>query len=71
MVDAKEWLTPKQLAQRWKLTEQTLANWRHEGRGPPFIRVANRIRYDLEPIEQHEENQLNTKANSKWHSQDK
>ena len=64
-------ITAKNLAHRWQIKEQTLANWRHEGRGPPFIKVANRVRYSLTEIEDYENNQLQTAANNlKWHTQD-
>lgn len=64
-------ITAKNLAHRWQIKEQTLANWRHEGRGPPFIKVANRVRYSLNEIEDFENNQLQTASiNLKWHTQD-
>ena len=64
-------ITAKALAERWQIKEQTLANWRHEGRGPQFIKVANRVRYSLNEIEGYENNQLQTAANNlKWHTQD-
>lgn len=43
-------LTGPELAARWKLSHQTLANWRHAGKGPPFIRVGSRVLYPLEGI---------------------
>lgn len=58
------YLTSKELAQRWRLNDQTLANWRHAGKGPPFIRVGARVLYPIEGIESFE--QLSTK----WLSQD-
>lgn len=48
MTDA--FLTPKELAQRWRLNHQTLANWRHARKGPPFIRVGTRVLYPFEGI---------------------
>lgn len=43
-------LTGKELASRWRLNNQTLANWRHAGKGPPFIRVGARVLYPIEAI---------------------
>lgn len=45
-----KFLTGAELASRWKLSHQTLANWRHAGKGPPFIRVGARVLYPLEGI---------------------
>lgn len=43
-------LNAKELSNRWRLSLQTLANWRHEGKGPPFIRVGARVLYPVEGI---------------------
>lgn len=58
------YLTSKELAQRWRLNDQTLANWRHVGKGPPFIRVGARVLYPIEGIESFE------RLSTKWLSQD-
>lgn len=47
-------LTAKELAIRWRLNNQTLANWRHAGKGPPFIRVGARVLYPIEGIHAYE-----------------
>jgi predicted site-specific integrase-resolvase len=44
------YLTSKEVADRWRLSDQTLANWRHAGKGPPFIRVGNRVLYPMEAV---------------------
>lgn len=54
------YLTSKELAQRWRLSEQTLANWRHARRGPPYIRIGSRVLYPTEGIYAQE------KINSAW-----
>ena len=46
-----EYLTPKQVADMLQLTERTLANQRHEGRGIPFIKVERAVRYRCKDIE--------------------
>jgi hypothetical protein len=46
----RAYLTSKELADRWRLSDQTLANWRYAGEGPPFIRVGARVLYPCEGI---------------------
>lgn len=46
-----EYLTPKQVASLLQLTERTLANQRHEGRGIPFIKIERAVRYRRFDIE--------------------
>lgn len=43
-----------QLAKRWDMSEQTLANWRWQQVGPPFLKLGNRVLYRIEDIEQFE-----------------
>ena len=50
MSNAKEFLTSKELSHRWRLSDQTLANWRYAGKGPPFIRVGSRVLYPIDGI---------------------
>lgn len=39
-------LTPAETATRLRLAMQTLARWRCEGEGPPFVRLSgNRVAY--------------------------
>jgi predicted site-specific integrase-resolvase len=38
-------LTSKELAERLKMSEGTLRNWRCYGKGPKWIRVGGAIRY--------------------------
>lgn len=56
-------LTPKELAMRWKITEQTLANWRSLDRGPPCIRISNRVLYRLVAVIEYESNCPTKKIN--------
>ena len=46
----KAFLTSKELSDRWRLSDQTLANWRYAGKGPGFIRVGSRVLYPTEEI---------------------
>ena len=50
---SSSFLTSKEVADRWRLSDRTLANWRHAGKGPPFIRigaVGSRVLYPIEGI---------------------
>lgn len=58
-------LTSKEVADRWRLSDQTLANWRSAGKGPPFIRVGTRVLYPVEGIHAFE------KLDSSWLSTDR
>ena len=49
------YVTSRELADRWRLSDQTLANWRHAGKGPPFIRVGGRVLYPISGIQSFEE----------------
>ncbi len=44
-------LTPRQLAQRWQLSEKTLERWRTQGTGPIFMKLVGRVLYPLKHIE--------------------
>lgn len=50
----RQYLTSKEVADRWRLSDQTLANWRSAGKGPPFIRVGSRVLYPVEGIYSYE-----------------
>ncbi len=52
------YFTPKQLAERWHTSEQTLANWRSLNKGPPCIRISNRVLYPAKLVLEHEEKLL-------------
>jgi hypothetical protein len=60
----RPYLTSKEVAARWRLSDQTLANWRSAGKGPPFIRVGTRVLYPIEGIYAHE------RIDQSWLSQD-
>lgn len=44
-------LTPPELARRWRVSVQTLANWRSRDAGPSFIKLGRRVLYRLAEIE--------------------
>jgi adenylosuccinate synthase len=51
-------LTTQQLANRWGLAEATLIGWRHRGIGPVYLKLASRVMYRLEDVEDFEANNL-------------
>jgi len=50
---SKKHLTSEELATRWCISTQTLANWRHDKKGPPYIKMGQII-YELSDIEAYE-----------------
>jgi hypothetical protein len=55
---AEIFLTPVELAKRWKMSVNTLNNWRVQKTGPVFLKVGNGLRgkvlYRLDDIELYE-----------------
>ena len=51
----KEFLTTKELADRWRVTEKSVLKLRREGKAPPFYTIHNRILYRLADVEELEE----------------
>jgi ribosomal protein L29 len=56
-------MTPKELAERLRMSEAQLANWRSQNRGPAYIRGESTgdkatIRYRLADVEAWEESRL-------------
>lgn len=52
----KLFLTPKELADYWRMAAHTLANWRHQGIGPKFTKVGARILYSVDDLIAYEKN---------------
>jgi len=46
--------TPHDLAERWCITTKTLRQWRWKGKGPPFRKIEGSILYQVDEIEQYE-----------------
>ena len=44
-LESVQLLRPKEVATLGIAAVQTLARWRHEGKGPPFIKVGRQVRY--------------------------
>ena len=57
------YLTPAELAARWRMTRKQLANWRCEGRGPDFAKFGEGatapVRYRLSDVIAHETEIIN------------
>ncbi len=51
-------LSVKQLAERWSLTPHTLMAWRKKNKGPPFMRIGQKIFYKLADVELFEDNNI-------------
>ena len=43
----------KVLAKEMDLSVQTLRNWRHKRKGPPYIKIGRAVRYNSEDIKKY------------------
>jgi predicted DNA-binding transcriptional regulator AlpA len=43
-------LSDRQVSQQLGMSRQTLANWRHLGRGPRFVKAGRLIRYAMNDL---------------------
>ena len=43
-------LSERQLAERWGLSQRTLQRWRAENRDPIWVRIGGNIRYRFEDV---------------------
>ena len=57
--------TSDALAERWKISPQTLSQWRWSSKGPKYLKMGRRILYPLKEIELFEARmlRLNTTEN--------
>ena len=47
-----QYLTPKDIRERFQVCARTVETWRTEGSGPPFVRLgARRVAYRLSDVE--------------------
>lgn len=51
-------VTARELADRWQVKPQRLANERSKGYGPPFIKIGSSVRYRISDVLQFEEANL-------------
>lgn len=49
-VNVEVLLTSKKLAQRWSMSQKTLANHRCNGTGVPYIKIGVAVRYQLSDV---------------------
>lgn len=47
----QKYLTTIQLAERWQMHKQSLADWRVRGKGPVFVKLGKKVLYALQDIE--------------------
>lgn len=48
------YLTPTELAERLRLSRNTLAVWRNKGIGPRYLKINKKILYNVEDVEDFE-----------------
>lgn len=48
------YLNQRQLADRWQMSTKTLERWRWLGRVLPYMKISNRVLYDIQDIERFE-----------------
>lgn len=44
----------QELAEHWGIPVRTLAAWRHQGKGPRYMKLGGAVRYRLEDVEAYE-----------------
>ena len=51
-----QFLTAAEVSQRWggAVSTGTLANWRSQGKGPPYQKLGSRVRYPVAQLEEWE-----------------
>lgn len=54
-VFAREFLSPTELAKRWHSSPGHLANLRGASRGPAYVKIGNKVLYDLADVEAYEQ----------------
>ena len=60
------YLTQKEVAHRWSLSERTLEGWRFRGDyGPGYVKLGNRVRYPLGEVERFEQDNFHIIVSSR------
>lgn len=54
-MNCSDYITAKQLAQRWGVHRATLLRWRKSGIGPCFHKTPGTVLYSLAEVEQYEQ----------------
>ena len=55
-LDPQYLLTPKELAQYWRVGVGTLQQWRQSGTGPFYIKIGGKVMYPRQGILKYEKN---------------
>ena len=50
----REYLSQRQLADRWQISPKTLERWRWLNQGLPYVKIGNRILYRVAAVESFE-----------------
>jgi len=58
------YLTPKELAERWRISRDALTLWRMRGSGPRFMKIGNKVLYPLPEIQHFEEKHMQASTTS-------
>ncbi len=58
------WLTPDELAARWRMNVGTLGVWRCNRRGPAYNKFGGKVMYSLQDIIKYEEENKITPENN-------
>jgi predicted DNA-binding transcriptional regulator AlpA len=48
------YLTPRQVAERYQVSVETLKDWRYHNRGPKHVKLGQQVRYRLRDLEEWE-----------------
>ena len=51
-------LSTIELAERWGMSNETIAQWRVLDKGPPYVKLGGAVRYRIEDIETYERENL-------------
>jgi transcriptional regulator with XRE-family HTH domain len=51
LVHRRQLLKQAQIAEQFGVTRRTLERWRANGKGPPFVKLDGRIRYDADAVD--------------------
>ena len=61
------YITEKELAERWSISNFTIQQWRLGGKSLPYFKIGRSIRYSLEVIEAFEAQNISTSTeNNVW-----
>ncbi len=58
MTQNPEYLTSKELADRFRIAENTVASWRMRKVGVPYVKMQGKVRYKLEDVVKYEKENM-------------